>query len=96
MLAQMLARVNDFMPSLGKVSAIRTWTGFRAATPDKMPLIGPWPAHDRLYLAAGHEGLGITTSLGTAKLLVDQLLMRPSAISQKPYLAGRKFDEAVH
>jgi glycine/D-amino acid oxidase-like deaminating enzyme len=96
MLARMLSRVNAFMPSLGGISAIRTWTGFRAATPDKMPLIGPWPGHDRLYLAAGHEGLGITTSLGTAKLLVDQLLMRPSAIPQTPYLAGRKFNEAVH
>jgi glycine/D-amino acid oxidase-like deaminating enzyme len=96
MLGRMLSRVNDFMPSLGKVSAIRTWTGFRAATPDKMPLIGPWPAHERLYLAAGHEGLGITTSLGTAKLLVDQLLTRTSAISQSPYSAGRKFAEAVH
>jgi glycine/D-amino acid oxidase-like deaminating enzyme len=96
MLARMLDRVNDFMPSLGGVSAIRTWTGFRAATPDKMPLIGPWPGHDRLYLSAGHEGLGITTSLGTAKLLVDQLLMRPSAIPQTPYLAARRFEEAIH
>jgi glycine/D-amino acid oxidase-like deaminating enzyme len=96
MLGRMLNRVNEFMPSLGGVSAIRTWTGFRAATPDKMPLIGPWPGHDRLYLAAGHEGLGITTSLGTAKLLVDQLLMRPSAIPQTPYLAARKFEAAVH
>jgi D-hydroxyproline dehydrogenase subunit beta len=78
------------------VSAIRTWTGFRAATPDKMPLIGPWPGHERLYLAAGHEGLGITTSLGTAKLLVDHLLMRPSPIPQTPYLATRKFEEAIH
>jgi glycine/D-amino acid oxidase-like deaminating enzyme len=96
MLARMLLRVEEFMPSLGAVFAIRTWTGFRAATPDKMPLIGPWPGHDRLYMAAGHEGLGITTSLGTAKLLVDQLLMRPSAIPQTPYSAGRKIPEAVH
>ncbi len=95
-LARMLTRVDAFMPSLGGLSAIRTWTGFRAATPDKMPLIGPWPGHERLYLAAGHEGLGITTSLGTAKLLADQLLMRPSAIPQTPYLAGRRFGAAVH
>lgn len=96
MLARMLARVQEFMPSLAGISGIRSWAGFRAATSDKLPLIGPWPGHDRLYLAAGHEGLGITTSLGTAKLLVDQLLMRPSAIPQTPYLAGRKVDVAVH
>jgi glycine/D-amino acid oxidase-like deaminating enzyme len=26
-----------------QLSSIRTWTGFRAATPDKLPLIGPQP-----------------------------------------------------
>ena len=26
------------------LNAIRVWTGFRAATPDKLPLIGPVPA----------------------------------------------------
>ena len=88
-LGKMLARAIEYMPGVAGLSAIRVWTGFRAATPDKLPLIGPCPGHDRLYLATGHEGLGITTSLATAKLLVDQLLNRPSQISIAPYLPGR-------
>ena len=40
--------------------SVRTWTGFRPSTADKLPLIGPWPETPGLYLAAGHEGLGIT------------------------------------
>jgi glycine/D-amino acid oxidase-like deaminating enzyme len=75
---------------------VRCWTGFRAATPDKLPLIGPCPHDDRLYLATGHEGLGITTSLGTARLLADQVLGRAPAISWEPYLPARSSQGVIH
>ncbi len=90
MLARMLARAQEYMPGLADVAAIRTWTGFRAATPDKLPLIGPCPGHERLFLATGHEGLGITTSMATGKLIADQILQRKSLIPIEPYLPGRK------
>ena len=93
MLSRMLNRAEEFMPPLGGLSAIRAWTGFRAATPDKLPLIGKWPGHERLFMAAGHEGLGITTSLATGKLLVDEIMKRESAIPRAPYSPERKFDE---
>jgi glycine/D-amino acid oxidase-like deaminating enzyme len=94
-LSKMLARACEFMPELGGVSSLRVWTGFRAATPDKLPLIGRWPGHDKLYLAAGHEGLGITTSMATGKLLVDEILGGDSAIPRGPYDPGRKFYESA-
>ncbi len=95
-LARMLRRALVYMPELARLSAIRTWTGFRAATPDKVPLIGPWPADPTLYLATGHEGLGITTALGTARLLVDQIMHRKPAIALEPYLPSRSAKEPVH
>jgi glycine/D-amino acid oxidase-like deaminating enzyme len=79
-LQQMLARATYFMPSLAKVSAIRTWTGFRPATPDKLPLIGQWPPTPGLWIAAGHEGLGITSATGTARLLADMIAGRATEI----------------
>jgi glycine/D-amino acid oxidase-like deaminating enzyme len=88
-LSRMLSRALEYLPGLGKLSSLRAWTGFRAATPDKLPLIGPAVEHPRLYLATGHEGLGITTSLGTAKLLVDQIVNRTPAIPVAPYLPAR-------
>ena len=94
-LSRMLARAEEFIPSLRRLSAIRTWTGFRAATPDKLPLIGPMPGYENLLLATGHEGLGITTSLGTARLVVDELLRRTPEIPAAPYLPGRVY-ENVH
>ncbi len=96
MLSRMLARAEEYMPGITQLSALRTWTGFRAATPDKLPLVGPCPGYEKLYLATGHEGLGITTSMGTAKLLVDQLLNRPSAIPRAPYLPNRVQQQEAH
>ena len=95
-LTRMLDRAVEYLPGLRKLSSLRTWTGFRAATPDKLPLIGPHGGHERLYLATGHEGLGITTSSGTAKLLLAQIMNREPAISVAPYLPGRVTQEPVH
>jgi D-hydroxyproline dehydrogenase subunit beta len=88
-LARMLARARVYLPAVGRLSAIRVWTGFRAATPDKLPLIGPDPDDPTLWLATGHEGLGITTSLGTAELLADMITNRQPAIAPEPYLPSR-------
>ncbi|SAL48116.1 FAD dependent oxidoreductase [Caballeronia cordobensis] len=77
-LGAMLSRASHYLPGIGALDAIRAWTGFRAATPDGLPLIGParFPG-DRLWLATGHEGLGVTTSLGTAQLIAAQMLGEP-------------------
>ena len=88
-LDRMLNRAIEFMPTLGALAATRIWTGDRAATPDKLPLIGPSPANDRVWLATGHEGLGITTSLGTGRLLADQIMGRHTEIPIEPYLPRR-------
>jgi len=89
LLDRMLKRASEYLPALGKLSAIRVWTGHRAATPDKLPLIGPSLVSDRIWLATGHEGLGITTSLGTGRLLADLLLGRPTQIPAAPFAPAR-------
>jgi D-hydroxyproline dehydrogenase subunit beta len=87
--ARMVQRAVSFLPSLGDLSAIRTWTGFRPATPDHRPFIGAWPDTPGLWIAAGHEGLGITMALGTGRLLTDLILDRPPAIDPTPYSPAR-------
>lgn len=88
-LDRMLRRTVEYLPTIGNLSALRVWTGHRAATPDKLPLIGSSVVNDRIWLATGHEGLGITTSLGTGRLLADLLLGRASEISATPYSPAR-------
>lgn len=95
-LRRMLRRAQEYMPALGSMSAVRTWTGFRAATPDKLPLIGSWPEDKTVFLATGHEGLGITTSLATARILVDAITGTTAEIPIEPYLPSRAREERVH
>jgi len=96
LLARMVQRAMEYLPTLGKLSTIRTWTGHRAATPDKLPAIGPSLVSDRIWLATGHEGLGITTSLGTGRLLADMLLKRQPEIPADPFLPARFANGETH
>ncbi|HXF06362.1 MAG TPA: FAD-dependent oxidoreductase [Blastocatellia bacterium] len=95
-LSRMLKRACHYLPALAGLSALRVWTGFRAATSDHLPFIGPVRDSDRIYLATGHEGLGITMSLATAKLLVAHWLGEPSPIPLEPYLPSRRSLSLTH
>ncbi len=89
--ARMIRRALEFMPALDGLSAIRTWVGFRPATPDNLPLIGWYEPAPGVFIAAGHEGLGITTALATGELVADAILGRPSVIDPTPYSPMRAF-----
>lgn len=86
---QMIDRALAFMPALGGVNALRVWTGFRPATPDSLPLIGPWTALEGVWVAAGHEGLGVTMALATAQLVADGLAGRRPSLDPLPYAPDR-------
>ncbi|WP_144152267.1 NAD(P)/FAD-dependent oxidoreductase [Paraburkholderia sp. BCC1885] len=99
-LAQMLQRAARYLPALPTLNGIRAWTGFRAATPDGLPLIGRMDAGVKgatgVWLAVGHEGLGVTTSLATAKLLAAQITGDATAIPFEPYLPQRFTEGVMH
>ena len=83
LVARMLRRALEYMPALAVQPAIRTWVGFRPATPDKLPLAGFW--EPGLLVAAGHEGLGVTTAPATARLIADLLLDREPCLDPAPF-----------
>ena len=87
--SRMLAHAAGYMPMLAQLNALRCWTGFRAASSDGLPLIGPHPGRSNVWLATGHEGLGITTSLATAALIAAQLTGTQAEIPVEPYLPSR-------
>jgi D-hydroxyproline dehydrogenase subunit beta len=89
MVQRMLERTLRFLPGLSSLSALRIWTGFRPVSADGLPYLGRAPGHADVWVAAGHEGLGITTSLGSARVVIDQLLERPTAIDARPYDPAR-------
>ncbi len=45
-----------------------------------------------VYVAAGHEGLGITTAPATGALIADLILGRTPPIDPAPYRPNRDFE----
>jgi D-hydroxyproline dehydrogenase subunit beta len=93
---RMLKQAVSYVPALRDCVVTRIWTGFRAATPNGLPLIGPYPDIPGLILATGHEGLGITTSLATAKLVLQHVIGAKAGIDPTPYLPDRPFAARGH
>lgn len=81
----MIERAVEYMPRLSELSVLRIWTGFRPASRDNLPFIGRWEPIDGLWVAAGHEGLGITTSLATGELLADLIVGHQPALDPGPF-----------
>jgi D-hydroxyproline dehydrogenase subunit beta len=91
-LQRMTARAFEYMPALRSLSTVRVWTGFRPATPDNLPYIGKIGGFEKVYAAAGHEGLGITNALGTASLLTSIIFGAKPAIPIEPFLPTRDIE----
>jgi glycine/D-amino acid oxidase-like deaminating enzyme len=86
---RMIARATRYVPGIVHLKALRIWTGQRCATPDNLPLIGPLPGMERVFVATGHEGLGITTSLGTARLVAAAITGTDCELPPAPYSPSR-------
>ncbi|AZC87741.1 D-amino-acid oxidase [Pseudomonas chlororaphis subsp. piscium] len=88
-LTPMLQRAVAYLPGLAQLNGIRAWTGFRAATPDGLPILGEHPRHRGLWLAVGHEGLGVTTAPGSGRLLTHLMLGERPDIDAQAYRPER-------
>lgn len=82
-LNQMVNTALGMVPSMAGTQVIRIWVGFRPATSDHLPLIGKWD--EDVWIAAGHEGLGITTATATGRLFADLVVGRTPLIDPTPF-----------
>ncbi len=82
--------LKDWHPATSEVS-VHGWAGFRPATPDSLPLLGPVPGHDGLYLATGHGMLGVTLAPSTGALIAEMIVdgVAPSWVA--PMRPDRRF-----
>ena len=93
LLGQMLDRARHFVPALATLNIIRCWSGLRAASQDGNPLIGPHPTRRGVWLALGHEGLGVTTAPATAELLAAQILGERCPLAPEAWLPTRLYHQ---
>lgn len=56
---RILADAIALVPDLARVRLLRAFAGVRTAVIDGLPLVGRWPDHENLFVAAGFEGDGI-------------------------------------
>jgi len=95
-LRKMLDRAIDYVPALRDLSVIRVWTGFRAATVDKVPFIGP-TRDPSILVAMGFEGLGITNAPGAGRLVLHHVTGEACPIDYEQFLPERiGVAEALH
>lgn len=60
------------------------WAGFRPATPSGLPILGATPRKN-LYVNVGQGALGWTLAGGSARVVVDAILGRRSAIDTRAF-----------
>jgi len=65
------------------------WLGSRPTLPDSRPLIGAAPNHPDLWLALGHQHIGLSTGPGTAQLLAELMLGETCSIDPAPFRPKR-------
>jgi glycine oxidase len=80
------------LPELRRRPITRTWCGFRPGTPDDMPVLGPWPGVEGLYVASGHYRNGILLAPATAALMTQAILGGGISDLIKPFLPDRLLD----
>jgi glycine/D-amino acid oxidase-like deaminating enzyme len=70
----LLAQAARFFPVLAGVAVDRWWLAYRAMPADRLPIVGPLPWLDTLYLAVSHSGVTVAPVLGrlVAKEVADQ------------------------
>ncbi|WP_138752172.1 NAD(P)/FAD-dependent oxidoreductase [Paenibacillus sinopodophylli] len=72
-IACMARRLLRFYPALSDFQIIRTYTGLRPWTPDHLPIVSEVEDLPGFYIAAGHEGDGISLAAVTGKLMAELL-----------------------
>ena len=68
---------------------VTEWMGPRPSHPDSKPIIGRSPHHPNVWLAFGHDHLGLTMGGITGKLVSELVSGRPTSVDLAPFRPDR-------
>ena len=88
-IAGLLRAAIELCPALGALPIMRTWYGFRPWAPDSLPVLGPWPDVDGLWVATAHYRNGILLAPITARLMTDWLTTGDPGVDVDEFLPAR-------
>lgn len=76
------------LPQLKNTPPLKHWSGLRPAAPGNIPIIGPHPFLENLYINSGHFRYGVTMAPGSAEILVNNILKHTQPFDITPYQTG--------
>lgn len=74
-----------YLRQLPDTADAEPWFGWRPMTPDGLPIIDRSPAAGNVWIAAGHNMLGVSMAPATGRLVAELLDGRPPSIDPRPY-----------
>ena len=88
-IAGLLAAAIELAPPLGALAISRTWFGFRPWASDGLPVLGPWPEIEGLWVATAHFRNGILLAPITAQLMTEWMTTGKPSMDVSEFLADR-------
>ena len=87
-------RAIRFYPKMADMMVIRSYAGLRPWTEDHLPIVSEVEGIPNYYIAAGHEGDGISLAAVTGKVIEEMLNKKETCIPIEP-LKFSRFKERV-
>ena len=81
----LLGRVRNIFPDWQDRQPVQHWAGFRPGSRDNIPTVGRHPQLPNLYVNSGHFRYGVTMSLASAELLLNEIEGKPQPIPVDEY-----------
>jgi glycine oxidase len=79
----------EMAPSLAAIPFREAWAGFRPATKDRLPVLGPSPSAPNVFYATGHYRSGILLSAITGELIAGLIAGRKPPVDVAPFSPAR-------
>lgn len=87
-------RAIRFYPKMADMMVIRSYTGLRPWTEDHLPIVSRVDTIPNYYIAAGHEGDGISLAAVTGKIVEELINEKETSIPVDP-LSFNRFSERM-
>lgn len=88
-LAALERAANADVPGVLEGEATTSWVGMRPITPDGLPVLGRLGEIDNLFVATGHQMMGVTLAPATGKAMAELMLEGSASIDLEPFSPSR-------
>jgi len=86
---EVLSEALVLAPGLAGATLVEVRVGFRPASPDELPFIGPVPGVAGAYVATGHGGYGLQVGPYTGEIVADLALGETVSVDLRPFAVDR-------